>query len=186
MISQYADEDVRIHSFFQTVKIRCFRGSGRRFRSTSRRVGTAVLFESSGGQIDAGVFLLTKARAQALKSGMSSVASTTQAQVNLLPAETALSEVGEEQAGSLRYVPSEEQARCLRYQPKTYRIVGKISPEIWNRLGNKILPKLRAGTDMQVGIDISVTVESDVAKTFESDIRQILDDLGLAGKVHLE
>lgn len=34
--------------------------------------------------------------------------------------------------------------------------------------------------------DFSVTVENDVAKTFESDIRQILDDLGLAGKVRLE
>jgi hypothetical protein len=64
--------------------------------------------------------------------------------------------------------------------------VGKVTPEVWNRLGTKILPKLRAGTDLQVGIDFSVTVENDVAKTFESDIHQILGDLGLSGKVWLE
>ena len=61
-----------------------------------------------------------------------------------------------------------------------------MTPEVWNRLGTKILPKLRAGTDLQIGVDFSVTIDNDTAKTFEADIRQILDDLGLAGKVNLE
>ncbi len=69
---------------------------------------------------------------------------------------------------------------------RTFRVAGKIPSEIWNRLGTKILPKLRSGTDLQIGIEFSVTVDSTVAKAFESEMRQILDDLNLADKVKME
>jgi hypothetical protein len=57
---------------------------------------------------------------------------------------------------------------------------------VWNRLGTKILPKLRSGSNLKVGVDFSVTVNTDVAASLTSDLRQILDDLGLADKVRLE
>ena len=37
-------------------------------------------------------------------------------------------------------------------------------PEIWNRLGTKILPKLRAGADLKIGLEFSVAVSSDTAQ----------------------
>jgi len=120
-----------------------------------------------------GVFLLTKAKAQALKSDLRPEPSP-----GPIPS-----------PGVPPMPESEPQREPEPKSPakaKTYRIVGKVTPEVWNRLGTKILPKLRAGTDLQVGIDFSVTVENDVAKTFESDIHQILGDLGLSGKVWLE
>jgi hypothetical protein len=66
------------------------------------------------------------------------------------------------------------------------RVRGSIPPEVWNRLGTKLLPKLRSGADLKVGIDFSVSVESPVAKTLLADLRQILDDLGLAAKVTVD
>ena len=65
-------------------------------------------------------------------------------------------------------------------------ILGTVPPEVWNRLGTKILPKLRAGTDLTVGVDFSVTVNAAMAGTLASELRQILQDLGLSERVRIE
>jgi hypothetical protein len=49
-----------------------------------------------------------------------------------------------------------------------------------------MLPKLRPATDLRVGVEFSATVPSDAARAFEADLRQILDDLGLSGRVQVE
>jgi len=64
--------------------------------------------------------------------------------------------------------------------------VGTVPPEVWNRLGTKILPKLRSGSDLKVAVDFSVTVNADVARSLTSDLRHMLDDLGLADKVKIQ
>ena len=69
---------------------------------------------------------------------------------------------------------------------KTFRIHGDVPPEIWNRLGTKILPKLRSGTDLKIGIEFSVTIDYQLERTFEADLKQILEDLGLTGRVQFE
>ena len=76
---------------------------------------------------------------------------------------------------------------------KAFRIHGDVPPEIWNRLGTKILPKLRSAvpagrqdTDLKIGIDFSVTIDRQLERTFEADLRQILEDLGLTGRIQLE
>ena len=38
------------------------------------------------------------------------------------------------------------------------RISGTIPPELWNRLGTKLIPKLRAGENLTIGTDIAVEV----------------------------
>ena len=45
---------------------------------------------------------------------------------------------------------------------------------------------IKSGTDLKVGISFHVTVDSDLARSMESDLRQILEDLGLAEKVKIE
>jgi hypothetical protein len=69
---------------------------------------------------------------------------------------------------------------------KTLRVVGTIQPELWNRLGTKVIPKLKAGTDLSVGIDFSVKIDAGLAPGVESDLRQILEDLGLREKVMIK
>ena len=69
---------------------------------------------------------------------------------------------------------------------RTFRISGDVPPEIWNRLGTKVLPKLRSGSELKIGIEFSVTVKSDVAESFQAGLKQILDDLGLANRVRIE
>jgi len=44
-----------------------------------------------------------------------------------------------------------------------FRIVGSVPPEVWNRLGTKVLAKLRAGSNLEVGVSFSVMVRTDRA-----------------------
>ena len=69
---------------------------------------------------------------------------------------------------------------------RSVRIHGEIPPEIWNRIGTRLLPKLRAGRDLKVGVRFEVTAERGEAMTLEADVRQILDDLQLGGRVQIE
>ena len=68
----------------------------------------------------------------------------------------------------------------------TLRIVGEVPTELWNRLGTKLLPKLRSGDDLKVRIDCEVHFKAELAASMESDIRQALEDLGLTGRVRIE
>ena len=65
-------------------------------------------------------------------------------------------------------------------------VIGSVPPEIWNRLGTKILPKLRAGSDLTIGLNFSVTVNADTAQSLGSELRQVLQELGLAESVRIE
>ena len=73
-----------------------------------------------------------------------------------------------------------------RGQTRNIRLVGAVPPEVWNRLATRVLPMLRTGLDLKLGVDFSVTVNDEVAESLTSDLRQILDDLGLADKVQIQ
>ena len=63
--------------------------------------------------------------------------------------------------------------------PARLRVSGTIPPELWNRLGTKVIPKLRAGTRLTVGVEFSVDVPESVAGSLEADLRQVLAELDL-------
>lgn len=69
---------------------------------------------------------------------------------------------------------------------RTFHIHGDVPQEMWNRFGTKILPKLRNRSDVKIGIDFSVTVDSHQASNFESELNQILSDLSLADNIKVE
>jgi hypothetical protein len=71
-------------------------------------------------------------------------------------------------------------------QTKTLRVTGSVPPEVWNRLGTKILPKLRSGVDLEIGVEFSVTVNAAIAGSLASELRQILQELGLVDRVRIE
>ena len=68
----------------------------------------------------------------------------------------------------------------------TLRVNGDVPPEIWNRLGTRLLPKLRSGQELEVGITCELTVDDQAAKTLASELRQILKDLGVAESILVE
>ena len=63
---------------------------------------------------------------------------------------------------------------------------GSVPPEVWNRLGTKILPKLRAGSELRIDVDFSVTISVDEAATLAGELHQILAELGLGDAVRIE
>ena len=69
---------------------------------------------------------------------------------------------------------------------KTITLSGNIPAELWNRLGTRVLPKLRTGKNLKIGIDFSVTVEAANANDLQVELKQILTDLGLQDSVELE
>jgi len=65
----------------------------------------------------------------------------------------------------------------------TLKVSGTVPPESWNRFGSKLIPKVRAGQNVQVKVELSCQLDPAAAGTTAADIRQILEDLGLGGSV---
>src|SRR5207244_9208633 len=68
----------------------------------------------------------------------------------------------------------------------TLRIVGALPSEVWNRVGTKILPKLKPGADLKLGVEFVVTFDSDVAASLKAELLQVLQEIGLAERVRVE
>lgn len=69
---------------------------------------------------------------------------------------------------------------------RTLHITGSIPPEVWNRLGTKLIPKLRSGSDLRIGLDFTVDLDADQVVTFETELGQLLQDLNLAHAVRIQ
>jgi hypothetical protein len=80
-------------------------------------------------------------------------------------------------------VPEPESRAAPPVGTRTLRISGDVPPELWNRLGTKVLPKLRSGSELRIGVDFSVTVEAQFAESLAADLQQILQDLELADRL---
>ncbi len=119
---------------------------------------------------EAGVFLLRKATAEAPKSGAS-------AQPVTVP------EPGSKPDTEPDSEPEPVSKPPLGVDTQTIRIVGTVPPEVWNRLGTKILPKLRSGSDLRIGLEFTVTVKADTAGSLAAELQQILQELGLGEAV---
>jgi hypothetical protein len=149
--------------------------SGRKQDGNYERVWFQELLAPDEVAFEAGVFLLRKIAAEALKSGAPpSLPPDPQPQpgpgvvVSPQPVSPAPAEP----------VPGAE--------TRTIRLVGTVPPELWNRLGTRILPKLRSGSNLKVGVDFSVTLKSEGAQAVLAELQQILQELGLTGTVRIE
>ena len=134
---------------------------------------------------EAGVFLLIKSKAQQLKAHPDGSQPET-------PVQTALG-VGPSSGSAPDQGPVAlpvegpgPQAAVDGSKTATLRLIGNVPPEIWNRLGTKVLPKLRSGMGLRVGIDFSVSVEPALARNMENEIELILEELGLKELVRIE
>lgn len=151
--------------------------SGQRPDGTYERVWYKGFIAPEEVAFEPGVFLLTKEKANALKVGLPETKQTFPEPIDE-PSDqvTPVTPSG--------YKP--EVKATTTPQISTLKLAGIIPPELWNRLGTKILPKLRAGTELQVGIDFRVTVDASLATSMKSELHTILDDLGLRSRVQIE
>ena len=71
---------------------------------------------------------------------------------------------------------------------KVLRVHGDIPAEVWNRLGTRLLPKLRGGggQNLKVGVSFELTTNGADAAAMAADLRQILDDLTLGDRVRID
>ncbi|MFQ5793312.1 MAG: AAA family ATPase, partial [Acidobacteriota bacterium] len=148
--------------------------SGQRSDGTYSRVWLkeSILPEDVAFEVD--VFLLTKTRAEQLKGEM--MPGKEPVPVGPVPGPAP----GPEPSPELEPEPGPgPQTRILR-------LVGTVPPEVWNRIGTRVLPKLRSGADLKVGVDFTVTLDAGLARNVEAELRQALADLGLSDRVHIE
>jgi hypothetical protein len=126
---------------------------------------------------DAGVFLVRKTTASRLKQG----------QVAVPPAAPVAGVEPPSQAEPIPEGGSASGPRTLSAPAaRALRLVGAVPPELWNRLGTRILPKLRGGSELRIGIDFSVIVTDGDVAALAAELRQILQDLGIGDSVRVE
>jgi hypothetical protein len=149
-----------------------------------------VWFEESVGpdeiSFEPNVFLLTKAKAKALKSKQTGATKGTTIFDTPVTGEGTGNEVATELGTGTLTKEKPENAVIDTSSVRKLRVAGTVPTEIWNRLGSKVLTKLKACEGLVVRIEFTVQVKADVAKGLETELRQILEDLSLGGQVQVE
>jgi hypothetical protein len=147
--------------------------SGKKTDGTYERTWFKEMLAPDEVAFESGVFLLRKATAESLRAGQAAT-----------PAPTPQPEPGTPPAPTPE--PGPEPSPGPTASTRTLRLMGTVPPEVWNRLGTKILPKLRSGSELKIGLEFSVTVPGDSANGLATELRQILQELGLAEAVKVE
>ena len=70
--------------------------------------------------------------------------------------------------------------------PVRLRVSGTVPAELWNRLGTKLIPKLRSGDGLTVGVEFNVELSAPMAANLQTDLEQALAELKLDGRVSVE
>ncbi|MBW2309256.1 MAG: ATP-binding protein [Deltaproteobacteria bacterium] len=146
--------------------------SGPKPDGTYERVWYAEMLAPEEVSFEAGVFLLRKEKAKVLKQG----------EVEPLGPEPPKPPPEPEHPTP----PEPPPGRVVETETKTLRLIGTVPPELWNKLGIKLIPKLRMGDDLKVSIEFSVTLKTEFAQSQEREIRQAIEDLGLGGQIKIE
>lgn len=151
--------------------------SGRRPDGTYRRVWFRQEVSPDEVTFDGDTYLLTTAAAAASTAGP--IAPTLAQPAPPEPAAVAVP--------SSEVMPGEpSEAGTVAAEPRSLRLNGQVPPEMWNRLGVKLLPRLKSASELEITVDVSATVDADEARRLEGDLRQALDDLGLGDQWRIE
>jgi hypothetical protein len=130
------------------------------------------------------VFLLSKSKVQALKT---KPVETIEPDVKDASTSTAgLVSFGSDRLVTTTDEPEISSELTPTTQKRTFRLAGQVPSEVWNRLGTKLLTKLKTGEDLQISVEFSVTIKPELAAGFETEIRQVLQDLALLDKVQIQ
>jgi len=151
--------------------------SGQKADGTYERVWFQELISSDEVAFESGVFLLTKAKAKSLKGigRMEPESGTASIPIPKPKPER------EEEPDQARREEKEPTA-----QTNTLHLKGTVPPEIWNRLGTKVIPKLKSAGNLEVKVDFSVTLDTTQATGLQTDLNHILEELGLSGRLEID
>jgi hypothetical protein len=147
--------------------------SGKKSDGAYERIWFKEMLAPDEVAFETGVFLLRKATAEALKAGLPGTPIPPSPPSEPGPVIAPIAEPGP--------TPGPGPTTSTR----TLRLVGTVPPEVWNRLGTKLLPKLRSGSDLKIGLEFSVTVPGDSADGLATELGQILQELGLTETVKI-
>lgn len=148
-------------------------GSGPRADGTFDRVWLEELLPPDEVAFDGGVALLRKQTAKGLKAGPVPVVTPTEGR----PGPTD----GGPQAPPQPTLPSVPPATLV-----TLRVSGSVPSEVWNRIGTRILPKLKASGELATSVQLDVRLTADAARRLSDEVGRALEELGLAGSVRIE
>jgi hypothetical protein len=65
-------------------------------------------------------------------------------------------------------------------------VAGTIPPEQWNRLGTRLIPKMRAVGTVTATIRLDIEIDQTKSATLASELRQIIEETSLSGTVRIE
>jgi hypothetical protein len=115
--------------------------SGQRPDGTYDQVWYAEPLAPEEVTFESGVFLLRKEKARALKSG---IKPSSEPEIPSIPGPKPQPESEEVQKPKPDFKPEPTPSS----QTRTLRLTGAIPPEMWNRLGTKLIPKLKSGANL--------------------------------------
>jgi hypothetical protein len=146
--------------------------SGSRSDGTYSRVWFNEPLPPDEVTFDVDVYLLTKAAVQVTKS-------TSQ------PAPTQPSDGAEPEGGTSKQPEPQPTTSTppTATISRTLSLSGTVPPEVWNRLGTRLIPKLRSGTALTVRVAFDVTVDAAHLSSTKAELQQVLEDLGLSNQV---
>jgi hypothetical protein len=76
-------------------------------------------------------------------------------------------------------------SETTRTGPARITIHGDVPPEQWNRLGTKLLPRLRAAGRVAASITLSCEIETAATTELTAELERTLQDLGLADRLQI-
>lgn len=121
---------------------------------------------------DADVYLLKKERAKTLCDG-TTVQEISESESSTAEPEAQIAQVDEERITAAA-------------STKTIVLGGTIPPELWNKVGIRLIPKLRSKAQPTLGVNFCLDIESGLAANLSQEIQQVLADLELTGKIKIE
>ena len=159
-------------------------GSARQPDGTFERVAFGEAIDPADVTFDTNVYLLSREAAEGL-TREPEPESVTPTGVKTDRRETTPDET--EESATAQHSPNQEQRGTEETRAtQSIRIHGEIPSESWNRIGTKLVSKLRGTQGLKVGVRFDVTAEHGRAPTLLAEVRQILDELQLGGDVRID
>ncbi len=82
--------------------------------------------------------------------------------------------------------PSEPAETPVSNLPALISVSGTIPPEQWNRIGTRLLPKMRAAGAVTATIRLEIEIDQTKATALSTELRQIVEETGLSGTVRID
>lgn len=150
--------------------------SGQRADGTYDHLWFAEPVSADEVAFDSGVFLLRKDKARALKEAALQPAPPAAPPPVIVPKPESPPHVPRPNGGDSP-LPGESEPETVT--TRTLTVSGAVPADSWNRVGTKLIPKLRSGNGLAIDVTMRVTVDAAQAQTLHMEIRQVLDDLGI-------